>query len=571
MKRHLFIFFLLPLLASCNLNGNNKKQEIGVYKHNGYNLYYQILSKKECSIYETGELGESVEIPNEIIHKGKKYTVTEIDDYSFAFNSNLKYVKISNSIKRIGEYAFAYCENLDSINIPENIEQLSTSFVFENKYMRYNMYDNGFYLGNDKNPYQVFAKAKHTGIYSCVVNENTEFILNGAFSWCTSLTSLNIPDNSVKVIGDNFLANTNLILSKYPKGVEYLGKGALSYLDKENCDIPSTVKRIEEDDYVNKFRCLVYDNARYLGDEENPFTVLVSSKSSDITSCNIHKNTKIILNGAFSMCTKLESITIPNSVVQIQSKAFDSCSSLKKVVLSNNLEKIETDIFLNCYELQGNLYNNAIYLESDSNPYFYLVKANDKNITSCKINDSTKYVGINAFKDCINLKKVSMSDSVIKMGKDCFKGCELLRNINLSNNLEKIEEGIFEGCKSLRDIFIPNSVNEIGPYAFKNCKSLVNLAIPHNVNKIKTCIVDGDFALKNVYISIGVNCISEKAFYHVSYRNINGITTNEGLCIYCECSSPGGNWSMDWDMVDQVYGYKISCYVKWSYSSRKFY
>ncbi|MCQ2147632.1 MAG: leucine-rich repeat domain-containing protein, partial [Bacteroidales bacterium] len=50
-----------------------------------------------------------------------------------------------------------------------------------------------------------------------------------------------------------------------------------------------------------------------------------------------------------------------------------------------------------------------------------------------------------------------------------FKDCKELKSITLPTSLKAIGTRAFEGCENLREISIPSSVESIGYCAFKDC------------------------------------------------------------------------------------------------------
>ena len=55
---------------------------------------------------------------------------------------------------------------------------------------------------------------------------------------------------------------------------------------------------------------------------------------------SVKEGTRIICNKAFSTCTSLTSIVIPNSVVSIGDSAFSRCSSLSNIVIPDSVTAI---------------------------------------------------------------------------------------------------------------------------------------------------------------------------------------------------------------------------------------
>ena len=79
------------------------------------------------------------------------------------------------------------------------------------------------------------------------------------------------------------------------------------------------------------------------------------------TSCEIHNKTKFIHGNTFNY-SKLESITIPDSVVFIDYYAFQSCQSLKSVIIPASVKIIGHQPFTGCSSLL------TIYCELDAQP-----------------------------------------------------------------------------------------------------------------------------------------------------------------------------------------------------------
>ena len=78
-----------------------------------------------------------------------------------------------------------------------------------------------------------------------------------------------------------------------------------------------------------------------------------------LTIYRVLRGTKIICNQAFANCTRLESISIHDSVFYIGTCSFFNCKALNNVMIPNSVLEIEDYAFSECY----NLYKIAIHNE----------------------------------------------------------------------------------------------------------------------------------------------------------------------------------------------------------------
>ena len=94
-------------------------------------------------------------------------------------------------------------------------------------------------------------------------------------------------------------------------------------------------------------------------------------------------------SSAFSSCSSLTSVTIPDSVTTIGDYAFSNCSSLTSVTIPNSVTTIGMNAFYNCSSLE-----------------------------SVTIGDSVTTIGEQAFSCCSSLTSVTIPDSVTTIGME---------------------------------------------------------------------------------------------------------------------------------------------------------
>ena len=169
---------------------------------------------------------------------------------------------------------------------------------------------------------------------------------------------------------------------------------------------------------------------------------------------------------AFSDCSGLTSVTIPNTVTSIGEYAFSGCSGLTSVTIPNSVTSIGNGIFFNC-----------------------------SGLTSVTIPNSVTAIGEYAFYGCSGLTSVTIPNSVTSIGSSAFSGCSGLTSVTIPNSVTSIGYRAFRDCSGLTSVTIPNSVTSIGDYAFCGCSGLHSLTIGSGVLSI------GNYAIGYYYYS----------------------------------------------------------------------
>ena len=200
-----------------------------------------------------------------------------------------------------------------------------------------------------------------------------------------------------------------------------------------------------------------YDN-EYTGNVVIPSSVTYNGITYIVTSIDSY---------AFSSCSSLTSVTIPNSVTSIGYNAFSGCSSLS---IENNLRYADT----------------------------YLVEAVDKTLSTYSIKEGTKWIGDLAFNSCFSLTSIIIPNSVTSIGEVAFGGCSLA-SITIPNSVTNIEPFAFGACSSLTSVTIGNSVTSIGEWAFHNCEKLGTLVLGDKVKEIGEEAFKGCNKLYHIY------------------------------------------------------------------------
>ena len=126
-------------------------------------------------------------------------SVTSIGYAAFRDCSSLTAITIPNSVTSIGQYAFQECSKLTSVTIPNSVTSIgSGAFSRTGIYNDESNWNNGvLYISN------CLIRADEDEVSSAyIIKEGTRLIADYAFGYCSSLTSVTLP-NSITSIGSS--------------------------------------------------------------------------------------------------------------------------------------------------------------------------------------------------------------------------------------------------------------------------------------------------------------------------------------------------------------------------------
>ena len=240
------------------------------------------------------------------------------------------------------------------------------------------------------------------------------------------------------------------------------------------------------------------------------------------------KPVTIIGEAAFHSCSKLNSITIPNSVTKIADLAFGA-TPVRNVYFENN--------------------------------------------------SRLTYIGYNAFEGCSKLTAITIPSNVTTIKSHAFHGCSTLKSITLPfigetpTGSYNRHFGYIFGAKTDEEnsTFVPSSLKTvvitggttIPQCAFYDCDYITSIIIPNTVTEIATCAFSNCDGLTEIIIPSSVKKIYKNAFIWSSITKVTFESSSGWYCTSYEGSPNGTNLSLTNPSNNATYLSSTYCEYYW--------
>ena len=304
------------------------------------------------------------------------------------------------------------------------------------------------------------------------IHEGVETIGSHAFANCSSLNNVSLP-------------STVSVLNEYTfYACEALESVSLEY-----------IRKISDSVF---YGCIALESVIFSADlEEIGSWSFSQCQSLDTVSFESVTKLTEIDDYAFTGCSMLRSVSIPQSVRRVGILAFYDCSRLSSVSIPESVESIDFGAFTYTRWYQDKtddylIVGDGVLIKCNAHPSVLDLSGKGIKMISSAFYNAAAYdeATVYGYKYANILENIVIPEGVREIGKSAFAGCLGLKNITLNEDLVRIDDGAFdllvsstissatvnlEDCKKLE---------YIGGYAFQGCKGIETLVIPESVTYI---------------------------------------------------------------------------------------
>ena len=217
--------------------------------------------------------------------------------------------------------------------------------------------------------------------------------------------------------------------------------------------------------------------------QESMGTVLSASAYDGITYEGLYYNVTDTGEIEIARCYEyVRKVNIPieidgKFVTSIGKEAFSNCTGLTEITIPDSVTSIGECVFSGC-----------------------------TGLTEITISDSVKYIGEEAFKDCTNLKSITFLGSKTGIKEGAFSNCDAdikfttedtygqegevvsvatnVTQLTVKHKEGKIPAGAYKDGKRLKEVTLEEGITLIEDDAFANCDNLEKIVIPKSVTGI---------------------------------------------------------------------------------------
>ena len=313
--------------------------------------------------------------------------------------------------------------------------------------------------------------------------------------------------------------------------ISYMQQYTISYTEQlTSIHLPETLKSFGYAAFMQCYALQEIEIPKRIT-EIPDYTFMLNISLSKVTFA---ANDKITYIGgwAFYDCISLSDITLPDSVDDIDQAAFSMSGTydaygkgLSTIDFGTGVGSIGKEAFRGCGLTTITLPDSLAEMDESA---FYLCRA----LKSVRIGKGLRTIPKEAFWGCEGLTTVSLG-AVRRIEENAFSSCTALTSINFGDSLEIIGTTAFFACTALEKVVLPDSIQQVGRYAFQACSKLEYVWLGSNLWNVE----------ENAFASKGNNMMPGHFYFHgtsTEYAAVEGSGKPNSSIVQC---IPGDAWN----------------------------
>jgi len=302
-----------------------------------------------------------------------------------------------------------------------------------------------------------------------------------AFLDCKDVTSISLPATCVTIGRNSFKGCTGITVSPIPATATSVGSGVLNGCTslEEVTIVPGWNKPISEElaNCSSLKRLIIADGttdcvmkASMFGSSDEARTAMKSIEYLYMGR-NVDASAYTNAEQPFHNLTALKTLEVAGTTTTIQATTFLGCSALNSVTFGgdNAVNSIGMSAFSGCSSLPSIALPQSVTVINQSTFY------NCTSLSSITMSDNVTSIGITAFYNTA-LTSIDLPSALTSIGANAFQKSKLTGKLTLPNKVSSVGTQAFAET-NLEAVVIPASVTTIGDAAFAPIAPLADITL----------------------------------------------------------------------------------------------